>query len=312
MTASSPASAVAFAPAEWRLAVLPDTQVYSLNHPGVFSLQTDWIRRNARSMSFEYVLHLGDLVNNNTDREWDRAATALNELNDAVPYAVVPGNHDYGPSGDASTRDTLMNNYLDIEHCFRMPTFGGAMQDRKLDNTYHLFEAGGREWIVIALEWGPRDSTIDWANEVMAAHPGRSGILITHAYMNNNDFRYDINDQQRPQAYNPHHYSTPGGVNDGEELWNKLVRKHRFELVFNGHVLGDGTGYRVDTTDLGNACHQMLSNFQMRTLGGEAYMRVLEFMADGHTVHVRSYSPLHDRFLTTPDQNFTINLSPRE
>ena len=33
----------------------------------------------------------------------------------------------------------------------------------KLDNTYHLYEKGGRKWIVLCLEWGPRDKVVAWA-----------------------------------------------------------------------------------------------------------------------------------------------------
>jgi hypothetical protein len=52
----------------------------------------------------------------------------------------------------------------------------------------------------------------------------------------------------------------------------------------------------------------MLSNYQMRTLGGEAYLRLLEFRPDGRTVHVKTYSPLYDKYLTSPDQQFAITL----
>jgi len=240
------------------------------------------------------------------------AREAMRALDDGgVPYVLVPGNHDYGPSGDASTRDTLLNDYFRFDEAARAPMFGGAMEKGRLDNTFHLFEAGGRKWIVVALEWGPRDGTIRWANRVMAEHADRYGILVTHAYMNNNDFRYDHTDDARPQHFNPHEYRTPGGVNDGEELWRKLVRRHRFALTLNGHVLGDGTGYRADKTTRGNLCHQMLANFQMRKLGGEGYLRLLEFRPDGKTIQVKSYSPLHDRFLLDEDQHFTLELDAR-
>ncbi len=292
----------------WTLAVLPDTQVYSLRFPGMFIAQTGWIAQNAERLNIGYVLHLGDIVNNNTPQEWRNARDAMTLLDGRVPYAIVPGNHDYGPSGDASTRDTLMNDYFPFATAAAWPTFGGAMETGKLDNTYHIFEAGDAKWIIIALEWSPRDETIAWANEVMRDYPDRRGILITHAYMNNNDRRYDHTDTDHPQHYNPHHYRTPGSKNDGEQLWHKLVRRHDFRLTLNGHVLGDGTGYLATVNDHGHTCHQMLSNFQMRNLGGEGYMRLLEFRRDG-TVQVKSYSPMYDSFLLEPDQHFQFQLN---
>lgn len=305
----APAPPEEFEEGSWSLAILPDTQVYTLRNPGLFTLQTHWLARNKDRLKIQYALHLGDIVNNNSVLEWERAATSLNELLDGgLPIALVPGNHDYGPSGDASTRDTLMNNYLDPARHAAQPTFGGAMEEGKLDNTYHLFEGGGRKWIIIALEWGPRNETIEWANQVMDEHSDRTGILITHAYMNNNDRRYDHTDTGNPQHYNPHEYRTPGGVNDGQELWDKLVRRHNFAFAINGHVLGDGTGMLSTPNDEGGMTHQMLANFQMRQLGGKAYLRLLEFLPDGKTVRVKSYSPLYDSYLLEPDQNFELEL----
>lgn len=286
---------------------LPDTQVYSQLYPGLFDAQTAWIASNAKKRNIVYVFHLGDITNNNTPAEWQHAADALSLLDGVVPYAVVPGNHDYGPSGDASTRTTLMNDYLSYARTSTWPTFGGAYQVGRLDNTFHLFTAGNRPFVLLALEWGPRDEVIAWANSVMDRYPDRYGILITHAYLNNDDLRYDWKDTNHPQDFDPHSYATPG-VNDGEELWQKLVRRHRFVMVVNGHVLGDGTGYLASKTDTGVTCHQVLANYQFRDLGGEDYMRLFEFLADGTTVRVHTYSALYDSFLTDADQSFSFKM----
>ncbi len=297
-----------FTPGSTTFAVLPDTQHYSLRYPAVFDHQTSWIARNVDALAIRYVFHLGDIVNNNTDIEWERAAASMGLLDDVVPYALVPGNHDYGPRGDASTREGGLNRHFAYDDAARSPDFGGAYVPGALDNTYHVFAAGGHRWIVLALEWGPRDEVIAWADDVMRRHPGHLGILVTHAYLNNNSRRHDHTDSEHPQAANPHHYRTPGGVNDGGELWQKLVRRHHFVLTLNGHVTGTGTGHLASTNDRGNVVHQMLSNYQMRELGGEGYMRLLELLPDGRTLIVRSYSPLRDRYLTTPDQQMTLQL----
>jgi 3',5'-cyclic AMP phosphodiesterase CpdA len=292
------------------IAVLPDTQYYSQGWPGIFLAQTSWIAANTQRLNIPYVLHLGDIVDLNTPVEWQRASEAMWLLEGIVPYALVPGNHDLGPSGGATNRDTLLNDYFSFQRTAAWPTFGGAYQEGKLENTFHLFSAGGRDFIVIALEWGPRDPIVTWADGVMANHPRRYGILITHAYLNSNDRRFDITDMAHPQDFIPQHYGTAGGpMNDGEMLWQKLVRKHAFVMVLNGHVLGDGTGYLASVTDKGNTCHQMLSNYQFRApTGGDGYMRLLQFLDDGKTVNVHTYSPLFDRFLDAPDQDFSFML----
>ena len=295
----------------WTLAVLPDTQHYSLDYPGVFLAQAGWIHDHVRKNNIRYVLHLGDITDRNTLPEWERAAAAFDIIDNVVPYAFVPGNHDYGVNGNPSTRDTFMNDYLHYENYTNWPTFGGAMEVGKMDNTYHLFDAWGHRFIVICLEWGPLDSTIDWAESVLDNYPDRYAILVTHAYMNNDDLRYDYDQYGGTQEHNPHSYTTPGPVNDGEELWQKLVNDYNFVLTLNGHVIGDGTGYRVDTNSLGNAVHQMLVNYQWpirEPLGGEGYMRLLEFQPDGRTVVAKSYSPIYNDFLPEADQKFSFKM----
>jgi hypothetical protein len=297
-----------FGKGAFTLAVLPDTQYYSLSYPGIYLAQVSWIVANVQRLHIPYVFHLGDIVDQNTPLEWQRAYQAMWLLEGVVPYTVTTGNHDIGPSGNSTTRDTLLNQYFSFDRTAAWPTFGGAYESGKLENTYHLFSAGGRDYIVISLEWGPRDIVLQWADDIMNRYPHRYGILVTHAYLNNNDRRYDITDTAHPQDFNPHQYGTPGGVNDGEEMWQKLVRKHAFVMTLNGHVLGDGTGYLASVTDKGNTCHQMMSNYQFRAQGGEGYMRLLEFEEDARTIKVYTYSPLYDSFLVEPDQTYTITL----
>ena len=193
------------------------------------------------------------------------------------------------------------------------PSIGGFFEEGKTDNSYHTFNAGGKDWLVLALEFGPRDAVVQWANQVVEAHPDHEAILVTHAYMYFDDTIYDWATKGSSQQWNPHSYgieNQPGGVNDGQELWDELVKGHdNFRFVFNGHVLGDGIGRRATLGDAGNVVHQILANYQINTEGGQGDMRLLEFKPDGETVVVRTYSPSLDRYDTAPDQEFTLNMN---
>jgi hypothetical protein len=293
----------------WSIVLLPDTQYYAQSYPGIFYSQTSWIIDNLRKRNIRYVIGLGDITNTNAPAQWDAARAAIKPLHGRVPYVLAAGNHDYGPGGNATTRDTLINEYFPYSSYAEMPTFGGSKDPNNVENMFHLFEAGGVKWIIICLEWAPRDTAINWAASILQQHPDRKAILLSHAIMNNNDLRYDINDTVNPQTYNPHQYATPGPVNDGEELWQKLTKRFNFVLTVNGHVLGDGTGFRQDNNDLGFPVSQMLVNYQFRTLGGEGYLRILEFQPDGRTVKVISYSTIYNTFLTAPDQSFQFEIA---
>jgi hypothetical protein len=193
----------------------------------------------------------------------------------------------------------------------RQSSLGGLFASGSTTNSYHTFEANGRKWLVIGLEWAPRDEVVEWGNKIAAAHPDHAIMLVTHAYMYYDDTRYDWAAKGNKQTWNPHDYSVAKvsgeTVNDGEELWKKLVSKHpNFRFVFNGHVLGDGTGRLVSKDQHGNTVHQILANYQFKEEGGQGDMRLLEFLADGKTVKVRTYSPVLDRYDTAADQQFTL------
>ena len=208
----------------------------------------------------------------------------------------------------------MINDYFPVSNYTNWPTFGGTFEPNRIENSYHLFSAGGVDWILFSLEWGPRNSPIAWANRIIANYPSRKAILVTHAYAYYDDTRYDWATKRGAQFWNPHAYNTasdPGGTNDGEELWNKLVRIYpNFVMVFSGHVLEDGLGRLSSTNDYGGVVHQMLVNYQMKTLGGEAFLRLVEFYPDGKTVQVKAYSPYYGTYKTDPQNQFQLNLQP--
>jgi uncharacterized repeat protein (TIGR02543 family) len=309
------AAALPFVPGSWTLVVLPDTQIYSESYPELFKDQTRWIVANRDRYNIKYVLQLGDIVNVPTAlTQWTNARAAISLMDGFVPYALATGNHDHGTTGVASDRTTVVNNYFPVSNFTNWPTFGGTWQTNRIENSYHLFSADGVDWLIISLEWGPRNSPIVWANQIVTNYPDRKAILITHAYTYFDDTRYDWAAKGSAQQWSPHAYGTandPDGTNDGEELWQKLVKIHpNFVMVFNGHVLNDGLGRLNSTNDFGNVVHQMLVNYQMKALGGEAFLRLVEFLPDGKTVQVKAYSPLYGTYKTDSQNQFILTLQP--
>jgi hypothetical protein len=102
----------------------------------------------------------------------------------------------------------------------------------------------------------------------------------------------------------------PGGVNDGEELWQGLVSRHpNFRLVLNGHVLGDGEGFLTSRGIYGNEVHQILANYQSLEGSGLGYLRLHEFRTDG-TMNVSTYSPSLDTYHPGEKHHFTTVIGP--
>lgn len=295
----------------WMFAVLPDTQIYTVKYPELFEAQTRWIAESAERLRIRFVLHEGDVVNDNTAAQWDVAERALRRLDGRVPYVVALGNHDYGPRGCASDRTTLFTERFPAEELASRPSFLESFEEGRVDNGAHLFETPSGPWLVIALEFGPRDRVVEWASSVLTRHARTPAVLVTHAYTYYDDTRYDR--ASRPdQQWSPHEYGIarlPEGVNDGEALYRKLVRKHgNVQLVLSGHVLGKGTACITSPQDGGSRVHQLLANYQHRSRGGDGYLRLVEIDAERARIRVRAYSPDLDRYRSGPGDVLDLEL----
>lgn len=294
-----------FVPGSWTLVLLPDTQRYSQDFPETFVNQTKWIveKRDKRNVAF--VLHEGDITNRATEREWENARNAISMMDGKVPYALVPGNHDYT---GVLERITLMSHYFPVEQFRSNPAFGGVYERTRIENSYHFFTAGGRDWVVIALETFPRDGVLRWADKVLKKYPNHLGIVVTHAYLYNDNTRYD-HSTRTDQKWSPHGNNYRPGCNDGEEIWQKLVSPNpNMAFVFCGHVLGDGAGRLTSTGLHGNTVHQILLNCQSYPDGGSGYLGLVEFLPGGKNLQFRTYSTTMDKYMTDDDHQFTLRL----
>lgn len=296
------------------LVLLPDTQMYSERYPDIFHAQTAWIAKNADSISF--VLHQGDITNHNTAEQWNVAASAMQRMDGRVPYAFCIGNHDIGTNGSADIRNTdLFNEWFPYSQYQDKPGFGGAMESGKMDNTWSVFHAAGLDWLVLSLEFGPRNRVLDWAGKVIEAHPEHQVIINTHAYMYSDDTRMSA---AREHHWLPQHYGLgkatgDDAVNDGEAIWEKLVSQYpKVRFVFSGHVLNDGVGTLTSEGKHGNAVYQMLANYQTGVegseFGGSGFLRILKIDLKRQLLSVKTYSPYLNSYKTAEDQQFTIPL----
>ncbi|MFV2067762.1 MAG: metallophosphoesterase [Pirellulales bacterium] len=314
-----------FVPGSWTLVVVPDTQRYTdpTSDPKleIFKTITQWIADNAQDRNIKFVLHEGDVTASNRKSHWQVASDAMAILDEAgVPYSLALGNHDHDqndPHHHAPNRDTLLNDYFGVARYQAMPTFGGLFEPGRTENNYHLFSAGGRDYIALVLEWGPRDEAIVWADKVLSEHLDRTALIVTHAYTYSDGTRYDWAAKKLDQDYNPHHhaygFSAPHDgtedVNDGEQLWQKLISKHEnIRMVFSGHVKWAGARQTAVGAH-GRRIHEMVAAYHDPPQG---WIRLVEFLPDGQTVQVKTYSPHLDKSMTNDAQQFVFQFQVDE
>ena len=278
--------------APFRLVVLPDTRAYvgQMNGgtPAMLDAQTRWITSQADSMKIAFVLHTGDITESNSAPEW---ALAQAQFQLQVPFAVVPGDHD-GLGGPVA-QTSAFNASFPVASARTRDEFGGIFESNKLDNAYYYFSAGGLDWLVLALEFVPRDTVLDWANRIVAANPQRKVIVLTHTFLAEDDSLPTIGERGRENA--------------PAQLWEKLLRRHsNITFVLSGHTEGDGVARRVDVGDYGNKVVQLAANFSGQLNGGNGYLRILEFDPAADRLHVQTYSPYLAASKADPNSQFDV------
>lgn len=293
-----------------RIVLLPDTQTYAEKYPEIMDTQLNWIAHNAKHINF--VLQQGDLTQNNNDKEWQTVKNAFSKIDNKVPYILAVGNHDMGsgPGKFADVRNSsIFNHYFPFNEFAKQSHFGGTFEPEKLDNSYYLLNTGKVKWIIITLEFGPRNEVLAWANEILAKYPDRLAIVNTHAYMYSDNTRIGEGDNWRPQAYGVGKDVGEKAVNDGEQIWEKLIRKHaNVRFVFSGHILNSGVGTLVSTNDAGLPTYQMLANYQEGVKGsikgGNGFLRILDLNFKKKTLSIKTFSPYINEFKLEKEQNF--------
>lgn len=284
-----------------RIILIPDPQNYAEipDLHKVYGNIAAWI--NSMADDVKFVINQGDLTQSNNPSDWTVAAGALNLLEGRnIPFTFCAGNHDMGKHGD-SRITTYMNAYLPYSRYSRHASFGGTYEIGKVDNTWHVFSRGDYKFLILSLEYLPRNKILDWANTVISAHPKHNVIINTHSFLNSdNNLRTGI-PQEGLKATGE---ETP---NNGDGIWDKCVKKHNNILfVFSGHVLGDGAGYRVTKGEKGNTVYQFIANYQGGVQGAtqsqrNGMNRIFDIEPEHKRFTIRTYSDYQKRYDTRTD-----------
>ncbi len=284
---------------------------YDINQP-IFELCTAWIADNIDNLNIKAVLCTGDIVEQNDNNALNRrmlnqssrqmyewGSHCFKRLDNKVPYIICPGNHEYGyrRSENANThfneyftfeRNSTLKDCLVAEHPNRQ---GFA----SLENSAYAFE--DENWgkiLIITSEFAPCDAVLEWAKTLAASdtYKDHRVIFLTHSY---------LRERSAERIQNEHYTLEPR--NWGQAIWDKLIQpSSNIELVICGHTghpgeFEDAVAYREDNNAAGRKVAQMMFNVQIlgggwEGNGGDGWLRILEFMPDGRTIKVKTYSPL--------------------
>jgi hypothetical protein len=284
------------------VAVISDTQNYcdgTYNTPtnftnrNFFKEQATYLAQNAKKLKLRFASHVGDVVqhgdgtptglnftnlwssytSNPTKIEWQNATDALDILDAAdIPFALVPGNHDYDNysyTGSVATgkeppliaTSACWTNYFGSQSKYfkRKHWYGGASDsvgyvstgDLSAGNyfaagtkcnyglsSYQIFSGGGKMFLHIALEMEAGDNAIAWAQKVIDKHYGYATIVTTHSYLAPPAWGDNAAPLAEAASYNTASYlvNSPNGYNGAADLFTKLIKYNpQIFLVLCGH-----------------------------------------------------------------------------
>lgn len=292
--------------------LLPDPQSYikfDVNQP-LFELMTAWIASVKKQLTVKAVLCTGDLVEQNeyivpdnvnenqtSMEQWEAASHAFTRLDHKLPYILCGGNHDYGykraenrlcnlPKYFPVTRNRKWKDCL-VSVCnnaFGIPTLENA--------AYEFQEKYWGNILVIALEFAPRDEVLNWAKSLATSKrfENHKIFVLTHSYL-----RWDGSVIEN-ESYNV----TP--ANYGKAIWEKLLYPCKnIRMLICGHYcttqdFEHNVGQRMDRNIAGKNVFQMMFNAQTagggwNGNGGDGWLRIMEFLPDGKTIKIKTFSP---------------------
>lgn len=255
------------------LAVLPDTQYLfdeDSSDPEPLKATFRYLNQERSDANIAFMTHLGDVTEHGSEHEIALADQTFRTLDGKVPYSVLAGNHDIRSNTDDQRGDSAYLRAFGPRRFAGMPTFGGASPDGY--NSYHVLRAGGRDWLVLALDWRISEQGVWWAQGVIDTHRTLPAILTTH------DLAWaDESGRARLSS-------------NGQRLWDRLIRDNdQIFLALGGHYWPPG---RVTLQNAaGNDVHIHITNYQDRYYGGAAMIRLYHVDLVRNAIDVETFSP---------------------
>jgi hypothetical protein len=266
----SPSPPKPAAPRRFAIAVLPDTQyLFDADAADPAPLR-ETFRYLVAERAAVFLTHLGDITEHGTEQEIALASETFRGLDGKLPYSVLAGNHDVPATSDDQRGETPYRRAFGPHRFAGSPGFAGASPDGY--NTAHLVSGGGRQWLILALDWHISDAGIAWAQGVLDQHERVPAIVTTH------DLAY------------PDYAGEAALSTNGRRMWDKLIRGNdQIFLTLNGHHWPPAR--TVLTNAAGHAVQVHITNYQDRYYGGAGMIRLYTFDLDRDVIDVETFAP---------------------
>jgi hypothetical protein len=313
-----------------RFVWIPDIHLEMTGQPATWIAQAKWINSNQFGYNIQGIFCAGDVYISPTGQDYEpkEMPPAWNEgfsLIDAMgkPYLTCAGNHDYD-GGIYNT--TSFDQNIGYQRIFQKPWYVSywaappvaGMGDPgtpplppggypSMATQAIRFDVGARQFLVIALEFFPRQGALDWAASIINQFPASDVIILDHGYMTmlGNLFTVngDDNNNFAPSpTYNPG-FTTGVQVN----AWARTFPNVR--LVLCGHdIPSDGqqsgianVSHRIDPSAGGHNILGVYADYQFTIAPDQLTSQVILLLEMGEQqLTVRGFNTTTNAERSTP------------
>lgn len=314
----------------WSMMFIPDIQnLVTGKYTRLWYDMAEWIADNIETENVKHIVGAGDSTWSNTDREYLYALNGFDTFTSSVSWSNMIGNHDYVWNNNYRDSAKYNANFgLDyIASTGASSTYKGSYDDPNgvsgVENSYYTFSVNGVKWMILQLEYYPRQSVLTWANSILEdeKYADYNVILTTHAYLDGAG-NY-VGDYMNYTASD----DLVGGSlgTSTETIWDTVVKSHaNVQLVLCGHST-NGSGMiatKTVTNDAGEPVEALMMNVQDLDMtdsngadtayySGQALgvVNILRFSADGTQVAVQQYAPGYEKSFDVVSNAITMSLN---
>jgi hypothetical protein len=275
---------------------VPDTQKYSSQNPEIFYSQMNWIAKNTKKNNIVMNTFVGDIVDSNSEEQWQNSLEAISYLDKNIPYMIAAGNHDYAEG------DPFLTHYgpqrFENKEYYKGSSPSGY-------GSYAIVKAGSYEYLLLIVDMDNLQTDLEWSKDVLNRHKDKPTIIVSH------DIIYPELQKNK---------TVVAESANGRLIWDELVNNYnQVFMTVNGHYFG--IAHHVKQNASGNDVIQMLVNYQSNYRGGNGWLRLVEFDEKKNKLFFRTYSPFVDnmpnkektyidyRFLTDEYNLFELDLN---
>jgi hypothetical protein len=289
----APLQTSTFAPDNFSIMQITDTQFLSSTYPDLYNQLTTWIVNNNATYNLKMVVHTGDIVDQYYDsNQWVVADGAMQILStNGIPYSWDAGNHDQNGFTNPNT-GWVGDQYSSFNPAtFRSQSYW-VSDNNQGKNTAVKFSVSGYNFLIINLECFANSATFTWMTNLLNTYTSQNYniIIATHAFLDGPTGGII--------------YDSGGGASDiawSNNLISLLNNYPNVIMTINGH---NGTGGHENIQ--GREQIEWNRQDEDNQQGADA-ARIYTFDLNSQTITVSTYSIWNSTWLTDTEDSFSFS-----